>query len=82
MTEMNKVIPEPYIRRLSQFNIRSLEQFLSLAEGQGRADSLAATLDVSVQEIDSLVQKIHREYPNLKVPRRSTRKYYTGYNPS
>jgi hypothetical protein len=76
---INHVLPEKYVKRLVSHNIRFLEQFLSLVELQGQADALAATLDIPIEAVQALVEKIHQEYPDLKVPRRSTREYATGY---
>ena len=79
MITINHVLPEKYVKCLASYNIRFLEQFLSLVELQGQADAVAAALDVPIEVVYSLAEKIHREYPNLQVPRRSSRKYQTGY---
>lgn len=82
MITIDHIIPDKYAKRLAAYNIRFAEQFLSLMEVQGQADTLAAMLDVPVEVVRSMAEKIHQEYPDLKVPTRSSRKYYTGYGKS
>ena len=82
MVGVDKVLPKKYVDILIEHNIRSLEQFLSVVEVQNQWSAMAEMLGITIEEVKSLVDQIHKTYPDLKVPKRSKRKYPLGYGKS
>ena len=50
MITINNVLPEKYVKCLASYNIRFLEQFLSLVEIQGQAEAVAAAVAFLVSD--------------------------------
>ena len=79
MTPLVEAVGASFADRLLQFNIRSVEQFLVMAQDLGRARKLALALNLPLEEMQVITKKVLAMYPDLELPARPEKTYGMGY---
>ncbi len=79
MVLVTDVLPEKLSRPLLQYDIRFVEQFLSMMRRPANARALAHVLGYSVENLQAVAHAVETERPDLAVPDYSGHDYSLGY---
>jgi hypothetical protein len=80
LTESN--LPEATVLALRKFNILEVEQLLSLRKSPGRLHKLALALGLPEEKLESMLNRLDKDFPDLDVPAGTGRRYPVGQVPA
>ncbi len=82
MLLITEALPNHIAEPLLRYNIRFVEQFLSMMRKANTARNLALVLNCSIEDLAAIAHRIEVEHPDLSVPNRSDKDYGLGYGKS